>query len=349
MARFRKSVAIDLGSSSVLVYVNNKKLVLEEPSVIAKDILTGKILAVGKEAKKLLGRTPANIVAVKPIKDGIISDMKSTEEMLKYFLKKSLEKTLFKPEVLISVPSKATQVEKRAVFQAAEAAGASRAYLIEASLSAALGAGVDISDAGGSLVVDIGGGTTDIALVSLGQIVISNSVDIGGEKFDSYIKDHIRNKYQMLIGETSAEEIKIAASGKEMTDSVEVKGRRIADGLPSKIYLPVNEIYQALLPAIKQIVEGVKYILEATPPELAADLYDRGIILTGGGSLTIGLCQKLAEELQINARIAEDATHCVIDGTSKALTWIETIDEEKNESIRAKQKQLERKERMRRR
>lgn len=349
MARFRKSVAIDLGTASVLVYVNNKNIVLDEPSVIAKDVLSGKILAVGEEAKNLLGRTPGNIVAVKPIKNGIISDMKATEEMLKYFLNKSLEKSLFKPEVLICVPSKSTQVEKRAVLQAAESAGSSRAYLIEEPLAAALGAEVDINDPGGNMVVDVGGGTTDIAVVSLGQIVISNSVDVGGDMFDSIIMDHIRNKYQLLIGERTAEEVKINASAKNMTDSVEVRGRRIDDGLPSKVFVPVDEIYGALLPAIDEIVEGVKYILEATPPELAADLYDRGLILTGGGSLTLGLCQRLADELQIDSRIAENPIQCVINGTSKALTWIDTIDEEKNESIRAKQKQLERKERMRRR
>lgn len=349
MVRLRKSVAIDLGTASVLVYVNNKKIVLDEPSVIAKDVLSNEILAVGEEAKKLLGRTPGNIIAVKPIKNGIISDMKSTEEMLKYFLNKSLEKTLFKPEVLICVPSKSTQVEKRAVLQAAEEAGAGRAYLIEEPLAAALGADVDINDPGGNMVVDVGGGTTDIAVVSLGQIVTSNSVDVGGDNFDYIIMDHIRNKYKMLIGERTAEEVKIIASGKKMNDSVEIRGRKIGDGLPSKVFVPVNEIYGALLPAIDEIVGGVKYILEATPPELAADLYDRGLILTGGGALTLGLCQRLGDMLQINSRIAENPTKCVINGTSKALTWIDTIDEEKSESIRAKQKQLERKERMRRR
>lgn len=349
MARFRKGVAIDLGTASVLVYVSDKKLVLDEPSVIAKDVLTGKIMAVGVEAKKLLGRTPGNILAVKPIKNGIISDMEATEEMLKYFLSKSLEKSLFKPQVLICVPSKSTQVEKRAVLKAAEAAGAFRAYLIEEPLAAALGADVDINDPGGSMIVDVGGGTTDIAVVSMGQIVTSNSVDVGGDKFDSLIMDHIRNNYQILIGERTAEQVKISASKKKMTDSVEVRGRRIVDGLPSKVFVPVDEIYGAFLPAIDEIVAGVKYMLEATPPELAADLYDRGLILSGGGSLTLGLCKRLADELEIKARIAQNPTECVIDGTSKALTWIDSMDEEKSESIRAKQKQLERKERMRRR
>lgn len=349
MVRFRKSVAIDLGTSSVLVYVNNKKIVLDEPSVIAKDVLQDKVMAVGEEAKKLLGRTPGNIIAIKPIKNGIISEMKTCQEMLKYFLNKSLEKTLFKPEILISVPSKSTQVEKRAVIQAAEQAGASRAYLIEEPLAAALGAGVDINDPGGNMIVDIGAGTTDIAVVSLGQIVTSDTVDVGGDNFDEIITDHIRNKYDILIGQRTAEETKITASGKKMNDSVEVKGRRLIDGLPTKVYVPVEEIYNALLPSIDEILQKLKYILEQTPPELAADLYDRGITLTGGGSLTLGLNQRLSDVLEINSQIAENPLQCVIEGISKALTWIETMDEEKTEAVKAKQKQLEKKERIRRR
>lgn len=349
MAKFRKSVAIDLGSSSVLVYVNNKGIVLEEPSVIAKDVLSEKILAVGSDAKNLLGRTPGNIISVKPIKDGIISDLNATEEMLKYYLNKALEKSIFKPDVLICVPSKATQVEKRAVLQAAENAGSHRAYLIEEPLAAALGADVDINDAGGNMVIDVGGGTTDVAVVSLGQIVTSHSIDMGGDKFDKRIIDYIRNRYSLLVGERSAEEIKIIASGLQVRDSVEVKGRQVSNGLPSKIYIPVEELYQALSSEIDIIVEGVKYILEATPPELAADLFDRGIILTGGASRTLGLAERINEKLQIETKLAQEPLHCVIKGTAKALTWIDSIDEEKSESMRAKQKQLERNERLRRR
>lgn len=349
MSRLRKSVAIDLGTASVLVYVEDKGICLEEPSVIAKDTLTGKILSVGKDAKKILGRTPGNVIALKPLKDGVIADFNATEEMLKYFLKKSLNKSLFKPDLLICVPSKATQIEKRAVLQAAENAGAHRVYLIDEPLAAAIGADIDITDEKGNMVIDIGGGTSDIAVVSMGQIVTSDSIEISGDTFDNDIKDHIRNRYRMLIGESSAEMIKIKAQEADYTDSIEVVGRLIEDGLPSRIYLPVGEIYSCLLPSIDKVINGVKNVLEQTPPELAADLYERGIFLTGGGALTLGLAKRINERLQIDVKIAQDPRECVIKGTANALTWIDNIDEEKNESMKAKQKQLEKKEKMRRR
>lgn len=349
MPRFRKNVAIDLGTASVLVYVDGKGICLEEPSVIAKDTLTGKILSVGIGAKKVLGRTPGNVVALKPLKDGVIADFKATEEMLKYFLKKVLDRSFFKPDLLICVPSKATQIEKRAVLQAAENAGAHRVYLIDEPLAAALGADIDIADEKGNMVIDIGGGTTDMAVVSLGQIVTSDSIEISGDTFDKNIKDHIRKRYRMLIGESSAEEIKIKSQALEITDSIEVRGRLMDDGLPSKIYIPVEEIYQAILPSIDKIIDGVKNVLEVTPPELAADLYERGIFLTGGGALTLGLTQRIKDRLQIDVRIANNPKECVIIGTSNALTWLDNIDEEKNESMKAKQKQLEKKEKLRRR
>lgn len=349
MSRFRKNVAIDLGTASVLVYVEDKGVCLEEPSVIAKDILSGKILSVGIGAKKVLGRTPGNVIALKPLKNGVIADFNATEEMLKYFLKKALDKSFFKPNLLICVPSKATQIEKRAVLQAAENAGAHRVYLIDEPLAAALGADIDIADEKGNMVIDIGGGTTDIAVVSLGQIVTSDSIEISGDTFDKNIKDYIRNRYRMLIGESSAEEIKIKAQGVETRDSIEVRGRLMDDGLPSKIFIPVEEIYGALLPSIDKIINGVKKVLEVTPPELAADLYERGIFLTGGGALTLGLSQRIKERLQIDVRIAKNPQECVIIGTANALTWIDNIDEEKNESMKAKQKQLEKKEKLRRR
>ncbi|MDY3007079.1 rod shape-determining protein [Anaerococcus sp. AGMB00486] len=349
MSRFRKNVAIDLGTASVLVYVEDKGVCLEEPSVIAKDILSGKILSVGIGAKKVLGRTPGNVIALKPLKNGVIADFNATEEMLKYFLKKALDKSFFKPNLLICVPSKATQIEKRAVLQAAENAGAHRVYLIDEPLAAALGADIDIADEKGNMVIDIGGGTTDIAVVSLGQIVTSDSIEISGDTFDKNIKDYIRNRYRMLIGESSAEEIKIKAQGAEIRDSIEVRGRLMDDGLPSKIFIPVEEIYGALLPSIDKIINGVKKVLEVTPPELAADLYERGIFLTGGGALTLGLSQRIKERLQIDVRIAKNPQECVIIGTANALTWIDNIDEEKNESMKAKQKQLEKKEKLRRR
>lgn len=299
--------------------------------------------------KKFLGRTPGNVVALKPLKDGVIADFNATEEMLKYFLKKSVSRSLFKPDLLICVPSKATQIEKRAVLQAAENAGAHRVYLIDEPLAAAIGADIDITDEKGNMVIDIGGGTSDIAVVSMGQIVTSDSIEISGDTFDDDIKDHIRKRYRMLIGETSAEMVKIKAQKADYKDSIEVIGRLIEDGLPSKIYLPVGEIYNCLLPSIDKIVNGVKNVLEQTPPELAADLYERGIFLTGGGALTLGLAKRIQERLQINVKIAENPRECVIKGTANALTWIDNIDEEKNESMKAKQKQLEKKEKMRRR
>ena len=256
---------------------------------------------------------------------------------------------MFKPDLLICVPSKATQIEKRAVLQAAENAGAHRVYLIDEPLAAAIGADIDITDEKGNMVIDIGGGTSDIAVVSMGQIVTSDSIEISGDTFDNDIKDHIRNRYRMLIGESSAEMIKIKAQEADYTDSIEVVGRLIEDGLPSRIYLPVGEIYSCLLPSIDKIINGVKNVLEQTPPELAADLYERGIFLTGGGALTLGLAKRINERLQIDVKIAQDPRECVIKGTANALTWIDNIDEEKNESMKAKQKQLEKKEKMRRR
>lgn len=349
MTSFRRSVAIDLGTAQVLVYVNNKGIVLEEPSVIAIDILTDDILAVGSEAKKLVGRTPGNIKAVMPMKDGVIADFPATERMLKYFLEKSISKALIKPDVLICVPSRSTQVEKRAVLQASENAGAHRTYLIEEPLAAAIGAGVDITDAGGELVLDIGGGTTDIAVISMGQIIASTSVPVAGLSFDKAIKDYIRSRYGLLIGDNKAEEIKIESGKAEPSESIEVAGRQITDGLPAKVYVPVGEIALAIKPDVDLIVDGVKKVLEVTPPELAADIYEKEIILTGGAAYTLGLRERIGEKFQINVKIAENAEQCVIVGTGRALNWLDEIDKGHNESIKAKQKELEKNEKLRRR
>ena len=256
MARLRRAIAIDLGTSLVLVYVLGKGIVLEEPSVIAIDVLTDEILAVGSEAKKLIGRAPGNIKAIMPIKDGVISDFKATERMLKYFLDKAVKKALLKPDLLICVPSRSTQVEKRAVLQASDNAGSHRTYLIEEPLAAALGAGCDITDVGGSLVIDIGGGTSDIAVISMGQVVASKSVDSAGTSFDRKIKDYIRQRYGILIGDTKSEEIKIEAGLADLEQSLEVTGRAITSGLPQKIYLPVAEIYDCIRSEIDLIVGG---------------------------------------------------------------------------------------------
>ena len=349
MASLRKTIAIDLGTAQVLVYVTGRGIVLEEPSVIAVDVLTDDILAVGSEAKKLIGRTPGNIKAIMPMKDGVIADFKATERMLKYFLDKSVKKSLFKPNLLICVPSRATQVEKRAVLQAADNAGAHRVYLMEEPLAAALGAGVDITDAGGNLVIDVGGGTSDIAVVSMGQIVASRSVDVAGLSLDRKIKDYIRKRYGILIGDQKAEEIKIEAGLAGLEQSLEISGRAITSGLPQKIFVPVAEIYDCLRDEIDSLILGIKKVLEVTPPELASDIYEREIILTGGGANTLGLAKRIYEKLQIPVKIAQDPNECVIIGTSKALNWMESLDEEKNDAIKGKQKELERDEKLRRR
>ena len=349
MPRIRRSVAIDLGTAEVLVYVNGKGVVLNEPSVIAIDVLTDEILAVGSEAKRLVGRTPGNIKAIMPMEDGIIADFKATERMLKYFLDKSIKKALLKPDVLICVPSRATQVEKRAVLQASANAGAHRTYLIEEPLAAAIGAGVDITEAGGEMVVDIGGGTTDIAVISMGQIVASKSVPVAGLSFDKDIKDFIRRRYGLLLGENKAEEVKIKAGELEAGESIEVTGRQISDGLPAKVFVPVGEVYDAIRPSVDLIVEGVKKVLEVTPPELAADIYEKQILLTGGAAYTLGLRERISEKFQIDVEVANEAERCVVIGTGRALTWLDEIDQGLNESIKAKQRELEIEEKLRRR
>lgn len=349
MAGLRKTIAIDLGTAQVLVYVEGRGIVLEEPSVIAVDVLTDDILAVGSEAKKLIGRTPGNIKAIMPMKDGVIADFKATERMLKYFLDKAVKKSFFKPNLLICVPSRSTQVEKRAVLQAAENAGANRTYLMEEPLAAAIGAGVDITDAGGNLVIDIGGGTTDIAVVSMGQVVASRSVDVAGLSFDRKIKDYIRQRYGILIGDQKAEEIKIEAGHLGFEQSLEVSGRAITSGLPQNVFIPVAEIYDCVRSEIDKVLKGVKKVLEVTPPELASDIYEREIILTGGAALSLGLKERLEEKLQIPVRIANDPNECVIIGSSKALNWMESLDEERSYAIKGKQKELEREEKLRRR
>lgn len=349
MARLRRAIAIDLGTSSVLVYVLGKGIVLEEPSVIAIDVLTDEILAVGSEAKKLIGRAPGNIKAIMPIKDGVISDFKATERMLKYFLDKAVKKALLKPDLLICVPSRSTQVEKRAVLQASDNAGSHRTYLIEEPLAAALGAGCDITDVGGNLVIDIGGGTSDIAVISMGQVVASKSVDSAGTSFDRKIKDYIRQRYGILIGDTKSEEIKIEAGLADLEQSLEVTGRAITSGLPQKIYLPVAEIYDCIRSEIDLIVDGVKKVLEVTPPELASDIYDRQIILTGGAANTLGLKDRLREKLQIEVKIADNPSECVMIGSSKALNRMDSLDEERNNALKSKQKELEMDEKLRRR
>jgi len=325
-------IGIDLGTASVLVYIKGKGIVLREPSVVAIDRNSNKLLAVGEEARRMLGRTPGNIVAIRPLKDGVISDYDITERMLKYFLNKvygSRPFKFFKPRIMVCVPSGVTEVERRAVVDAAVQAGARATYLIEEPIAAAIGAGIDISKACGSMVVDIGGGTTDIAVISLGGIVVSNSIKIAGDKFDEAIIRYMRKKHNIMIGERTAEELKInigTVYPRVQEVTMDVRGRNLVTGLPMTITVSSSEMMEALEEPVSSIVEAVHSVLEKTPPELAADIGDRGIVMTGGGSLIYGLDKLLQERTGINVIIADDAISCVAIGTGQALENIEFLE-----------------------
>lgn len=323
-------IGIDLGTANVLVFVKGRGIVLKEPSVVAIDKTTGKVIAVGSEARRMLGRTPGNIVATRPLRDGVIADYDVTEKMLRYFISKSVGKRLlFRPRVMVCIPSGVTGVEERAVKQAAVQAGASQAHVIEEPLAAALGAGLDISQPGGILVVDIGGGTTDIAVLSLGGIVHSLSLRVGGDKFDEAIIKYVRREFSLAIGERTAEEIKIEVANAFPNGghplSMRVRGRDLVDGLPKEILITSENIYKAIKEHLQSVVGAVKEVLEQTPPELAADIVDKGIVLTGGGSMLRGLDKLLAEETGLNAFLAEDPLSCVAIGTGRALTMLNVL------------------------
>ncbi|HHW00850.1 MAG TPA: rod shape-determining protein [Clostridiaceae bacterium] len=325
-------IGIDLGTASVLVYIKGKGIVLREPSVVAIDRNSNKLLAVGEEARRMLGRTPGNIVAIRPLKDGVISDYDITERMLKYFLNKVYGNRtfrFFKPRIMVCVPSGVTEVERRAVVDAAVQAGARATYLIEEPIAAAIGAGIDISKACGSMVVDIGGGTTDIAVISLGGIVVSNSIKVAGDKFDEAIVRYMRKKHNIMIGERTAEELKInigTVYPRVQEVTMDIRGRNLVTGLPMTITVSSSEMMEALEEPVSSIVEAVHSVLEKTPPELAADIGDRGIVMTGGGSLIYGLDKLLQERTGINVIIADDAVSCVALGTGQALENIELIE-----------------------
>jgi len=329
---FGQDIGIDLGTASVLVYIKGKGIVLREPSVVAIDKNTNRLVAVGEEARRMLGRTPGNIIAIRPLRDGDISDYDITERMLKYFLGKvcgNRALKLFRPRIMVCVPSSVTEVEKRAVIDAAMQAGARKTYLIEEPIAAAIGAGIDISKACGSMVVDIGGGTTDIAVISLGGIVVSTSIKVAGDKFDEAIVRFMRKKYNIMIGERTAEELKINVGTvypRVQEVSMEIRGRNLISGLPKTITVTSTEIMEALEEPISSVVEAVHSVLEKTPPELAADISDRGIVMTGGGSLIYGLDKLLQEKTGINVIIADDAISCVALGTGKALDNIEILE-----------------------
>jgi rod shape-determining protein MreB len=318
-----RDIGIDLGTASVLVYVKGKGIVLREPSVVAIDKNTNKILAVGEEARKMIGRTPGNIVAIRPLRDGVISDYDVTERMLRYFLRKVAGPRLFfKPRVMVCVPSGATEVEKRAVLDATYEAGARRTYLIEEPIAAAIGAGIDISKPCGNMVVDIGGGTTNVAVISLGGIVVSDSIKVAGDKFDEAIIRYMRKKYNLLIGERTAEDMKVnigAAVPRKDDASMIITGRNLISGLPKSVTVTSNEMVEALEEPLQAIVEAVHALLERTPPELASDISERGIVMVGGGALLYGLDQLLQEHTKIPVHVMEDAISCVALGTGKAL------------------------------
>lgn len=339
MAALRTDLGIDLGTASILVYVKGKGVVLNEPSVVAIDQNTNKFLAVGEEAKKMLGRTPGNIIAIRPMRDGVISNYQITERMLKYFFTKAMGRSIFKPRVIVCVPSGITEVEKRAVLEASNHAGARKTFLIEEPIAAAIGAGIDITEPTGNMIVDIGGGTTDVAVISLGGIVLSRSVKVAGDECNEAIVRYIRKKHNIMIGERSAEEIKIkvgTAYPREKDISIEVRGRNLLTGLPRNIRIYSSEMLEALEEPVSHIIETVHYVLERTPPELAADIGDSGIVMTGGGALLHGLDKLIMERTGIKARIVDDPVSSVAIGTGKALDWVNLLESEiiSSDSIR---------------
>ena len=329
MFGFGQDIGIDLGTATVIAYVKGKGIVLREPSVVAVNNQTGDVLAVGAEARRMLGRTPGSIVATRPLKDGVISNYTVTEKMLKHFITRACGKSMFSPRIMICIPSQVTEVEKKAVLDAATQAGARRVYLIEEPIAAAIGAGIDISKPCGNMVVDIGGGTADIAVISLGGSVISTSIKVAGDKFDEAIVKYIKKTHNMMIGETTAEDLKgnIGCVYPKIQDTeMEVKGRDLMTGLPKMATIHSSEMLEALLEPAQAIVEAVHSVLEKTPPELAADISDRGIYMTGGGCLVDGLDKLLQEQTGINVMIAEDAVSCVALGTGKALDNLDVLD-----------------------
>ena len=324
LSMFSNDLAIDLGTANTLVYAKNKGIVVREPSIVAVNKINNNVEAVGKEAKEMLGRTPGNIVAIRPMKDGVIADFEVTEKMIKYFIEKAHgRRFLVKPRIVISVPSEITQVEKRAVKDSALRAGATEVYLIEQAMAAAIGAGLPITDPTGNMIVDIGGGTTDVAVISLAGSVYSRSVRVAGNEMDDAIIQYIKRKYNLLIGERTAEQVKMEIGSafpldEEMT--MEIKGRDLVEGVPKTLIVSDEEIREALSETVATIVEAVRVALERTPPELSADIMDKGIIIAGGGSMLKNLDKRLREETGLPVTLAEDPLACVALGTGQMLT-----------------------------
>jgi rod shape-determining protein MreB len=325
---FSNDIGIDLGTANTLVYVKDQGIVLREPSVVAVRSGTSQVLAVGDEAKRMLGRTPGNIVAVRPLKDGVIADFEMTESMLRHFITKVHNRKWVRPRVVIAVPSGITEVEKRAVKESAAHAGAREVYLIEEPMAAAIGVGLPVQDAAGNMIIDIGGGTTEVALISLSGIVFSRSVRVAGDELDEAIACYMKRAYNLMIGERTAEEIKIkigSAYPVEKETSMEVKGRDLVAGLPKTLTITSQEVREALLEPISTIVESVRVALERCPPELSADLVDRGLVLAGGGALLRGLDKLLQEETGLPVHVAEDPLSAVAEGTGRALSELKFL------------------------
>ncbi|NLV89836.1 MAG: rod shape-determining protein [Tissierellia bacterium] len=326
---FIKDLGVDLGTANTLVYIKGKGIVAREPSVVAIQANTKQVLAVGEEAKRMIGRTPGNIIAIRPLKDGVIADFDITKSMLKHFIRKATRRrTFFQPRVVVCVPSGVTEVEKRAVEEAAIHAGARDAYLIEEPMAAAIGAGLPVQEPTGSMIVDIGGGTTEVAIISLGGIVTSKSIRVGGDELDDSIVNFIKKEYSLMIGERTAEEVKIAIGTADINskeENMEIRGRDMITGLPKTVTVNSTEIYNAMKEPIFSIVEAIKSTLEKTPPELAADIMELGIMLTGGGALLEGLDRLIIKETGIPVHIADRPLDCVAIGTGKALDSIEVL------------------------
>ncbi len=320
---FSKDIGIDLGTANVLIHVKGRGVVLDEPSVVAIESDTKRVLTVGEEARRMVGRTPGNIIAIRPLKDGVIADFEITELMLKHFISKIGGKQWYsRPRILICAPTNITSVEQKAIREAAERSGAREVFMEEEPKIAAIGAGMDIFQPSGNMVVDIGGGTTDVAVLSMGDIVTASSIKVAGDKFDVAIAKYIKNKYKLLIGERTSEDIKIRIGtvypgGRD--EETDIRGRDMVTGLPQTITIHSSEVREALWEPISSIVAAAKTVLERTPPELSADIIDRGVILTGGGALLHGLDQLMSEELKVPVLIAEDPMHCVVKGTGVML------------------------------
>jgi rod shape-determining protein MreB len=328
-----KDIGIDLGTANVSIHVKGKGVVLDEPSVVAIESESKRVLAVGEEARRMVGRTPGNIVAIRPLKDGVIADFEITELMLKSFINRvGGRKWYSRPRILICAPTNITSVEQKAIREAAERSGAKEVFLEEEPKAAAIGAGMDIFQPSGNMVVDIGGGTTDVAVLSMGDIVTASSIKVAGDKFDSEIMKYIKNKYKLLIGERTSEDIKIRIGSVHpdgRKESMDIRGRDMVTGLPQTVTIRSEEVREALWDSVMSIVQAAKAVLERTPPELSADIIDRGVILTGGGALLDGLDALLADELKVPVLIAEDPMHCVVKGTGIMLENLDKVSSKK--------------------